>query len=339
MKENHTPPAWVDRLLEELAPADLAEEIKGDLRELFIKAVNDTGVRAAKRRYVFNGLGFLVKRFFWKKDPYNNSNQLMMLRSYFTMASRSLLFYKGNTIINTLGLVTGIASALVILTVIRYELSFDTFHSNSDRTYRIVRVTGNDLTISERSECRTGVSYPVPDALKSEIPSLEKITSMEYVGGAQVDVPDNRYIGAGKSGAIVRKFREERGCAMVEPSFFTIFDFKNTGFKWISGNPEKALTEPFTVVLTRTLAKKYFPDGNVLGMTLRFEKRFDCKVTGVIEDLPPNTDFPFTILVSYASLRTLADDRFTPKRKNWYGVNDDHQSYDVLAPGLSMQQM
>jgi len=138
MKENHTPPAWVDRLLEELAPADLAEEIKGDLRELYFKAVNDTGVRVAKRRYVFNGLGFLVKRFFWKKDPYNNPNQFMMLSSYFTMARRSLLFYKGNTIINTLGLVTGIASALVILTVIRYELSFDTFHSNSDRIYRII---------------------------------------------------------------------------------------------------------------------------------------------------------------------------------------------------------
>jgi len=332
MKENHTPPAWVDRLLEELAPADLAEEIKGDLRELFLKAVNDKGVRAAKRRYVFNGLGFLVKRFFWKNDPYNNPNQFMMLSSYFTMARRSLLFYKGNTIINTLGLVTGIASALVILTVIRYELSFDTFHSNSDRIYRIVRVTGSDLTISERSECRTGISYPVPDALKSEIPLLEKITSMEYVGGAQVDVPDG-------SGAMVRKFREERGCAMVEPSFFTIFDFKNSGFKWISGNPEKALTEPFTVVLTRTLAKKYFPDGNVLGMTLRLEKSFDCKVTGIIEDLPPNTDFPFTILVSYASLRSLADDRFTQKRKNWYGVNDEHQSYVVLAPGLSTQEM
>src|SRR5260221_13177723 len=106
MKENHTPPAWVDRLLEELAPADLAEEIKGDLRELFIKGVNDTGVRAAKRRYVFNGLGFLVKRFFWKKHPYNNSNQLMMLSSYLTMARRSLLCYKVNTVINTLGLLT-----------------------------------------------------------------------------------------------------------------------------------------------------------------------------------------------------------------------------------------
>src|SRR5258706_648801 len=99
----------------------------------------------------------------------------MMFRSYFNMARRSLLFYKSNSIINMLGLVTGIASALVILAVVRYELSFDMFHSRNDRIYRLVRVSGTDLTISNRSDCATGVSNPVPAALKAEIPSLEEI--------------------------------------------------------------------------------------------------------------------------------------------------------------------
>src|SRR5258708_33947126 len=110
----------------------------------------------------------------------------MMFRRYFNSARRSLLFYKSNTIINTVGLVTGIASALVILAVVRYELSFDNFHSRSDRIYLVVRVGGTDLTISDRSDCATGKSNPVPVAFKAETPSFEEITSTPYCDNAQV---------------------------------------------------------------------------------------------------------------------------------------------------------
>jgi putative ABC transport system permease protein len=215
----------------------------------------------------------------------------------------------------------------VILTVIRYELSFDKFHSSNERIYRLIRVSGEDISIMEKAECRTGVSYPVPEAIKNEITALENVTSMEYVGGAFVEISDN-------SGA-TRKFREDHGCALVESSFFKVFDFKGTGFKWISGNPDKALNEPFSVVLTKTLAKKYFGEENALGRTLRFERRFDCKVTGVIEDLPPNTDFPFTILVSYATIRTGEARRWD----DWTSVNDDHHAYVVLAPGTTKKEI
>ena len=331
MKTNPKPPAWIDSLVDNLASYDLAEEIRGDLYELFLKDADEKGLASAKKRYVLNGIGFLAKSFFWRKHAhsYNNNNTFIMLSSYFKMAKRSLLAYKSNTIINILGLVIGIASALIILTVIRYERSFDTFHSNPESIYRIVRVSGTNFEISERSECRTGVSYPVPAAMKEEIPSLENITSMIYQGSVQVDIPD-------KSGTTIRKFREEGGCAIVEPSFFKIFDFKDKDLKWIAGNPENALNEPFNVVLTKTLAKKYFPNGNALGMTLKFERRFDCKVTGVIEDLPPNTDFPFTVLMSYASMRVIGSDDMM---NNWVGVDDDHQAYVTLAPGTSKDEM
>ena len=108
-----------------------------------------------------------------------------MIRNYFKMAHRTLLAYKGTTAINILGLVVGIASALVILTFIRFETSFDTFHSNADKIYRVVRVSG-----SEMNEFRAGISYPVPVAMKNEISSLENIVSMEYFGGASIDVLD-----------------------------------------------------------------------------------------------------------------------------------------------------
>src|SRR5882757_9445039 len=115
--------------------------------ELFQQDLKYKNISSAKRHYVFNALGFITKSFFWKRQSLPESNPFIMLSSYFKMAYRSLLAYKGNTIINVLGLVTGIASALVIFSLIRYELSFDSFHSNANNIYRLVRVTGTKMDV------------------------------------------------------------------------------------------------------------------------------------------------------------------------------------------------
>ncbi|HZB14813.1 MAG TPA: ABC transporter permease, partial [Chryseolinea sp.] len=172
---------WVNTLIENLAPGHLEEEIKGDLYELYQKDLAAKGIKAANRKYILNGLGFLAKSFFWRRSSTTNSYSFLMIKNYFKMAQRTLLAYKGTTAINILGLVVGIASALVILTFIRFETSFDTFHSNAKNIYRVVRISGSDM-----SEFRTGVSYPVPFAMKNELSSLENIVSMEYFGGANV---------------------------------------------------------------------------------------------------------------------------------------------------------
>jgi hypothetical protein len=197
MKRNLEPPHWVDYLIDNLSPHHLAEEIRGDLYEVYLKDAAAKGPRAASRSYIINGLGFLAKNFFWKKSSQNPSTSNTMIRNYFKMATRSLLAYKGTTTINILGLVVGIASALVIAFVIRYERSFDTFHSNRDQIYRIVRVSGSDM-----SEFRSGIAYPVPAALKAEIPALKNVASVEYFGGANLDV-------IGVDGSTIEKFREE----------------------------------------------------------------------------------------------------------------------------------
>src|SRR5690606_8111152 len=192
---------------------------------------------------------------------------------------------KATSFINIIGLVTGMAAALALIVIVRYELSFDTFHSKPGQIYRIVRVSGDDM-----SEFRPGVAFPVHQALRDEISGLKDIVAVEYSGGAFVDVLDD-------SDGTEKKFNEESGFGIVEPSFFKVFDFADTGFKWLAGNPETALDEPFNMVLTRSMAKKYFGDEDPINKTIRLQQRFDCKVTGVIEDFPPNTDFPFTVLV------------------------------------------
>jgi putative ABC transport system permease protein len=314
------PPYWITYLIQNLAHDRVAEEIEGDLYEMYCHELESLGPAAARRKYVLRGLGFLAKGFFWKK--YAQPNQPIMLTSYFKMAQRSLLAYKSTSIINILGLVFGLASAIVILTFVRFELSFDTFHSDPEQVYRVVRVSGPDM-----AEFRTGISYPVPSALKAEIPSIKNIASIEYFGGANVVIPD-------ASGNELR-FREDEGFVLIEPSFFKVFDFKESEFKWISGSPEVSLKEPFSVVLTKTMAQKYFGDQDPVGRTIELQGA-SCKVTGLTDDFPNNTDFPFRVLVSYETIRKLqGEDRFN----DWGSVSDEHQTYIRLHETSTQAEM
>ena len=245
-----------------------------------------------------------------------------MIGNYFKMAQRSLAANKGTTIINVLGLVLGISSALVIASVIRFEQSFDSFHSKRVDIYRLVRVSG----VGEL-EYRTGVSHPVPEALKNEIPGIE-LTSMEYLGGSTVDVISD------KEQTAVR-FVEANGLATVEPGFFKMFDFAGEPLQWIAGNPETSLSEPNSVVITKEIAKKYFGYNDPIGQTLRFQKIIDMKVMGVIDDFPANTDFPFRFLISYSSMdNILGKDR----RNDWSSVNDGHQ-VSIYAPNMTKAEL
>ncbi len=244
-----------------------------------------------------------------------------MLKNYFTTAFRHLLKNKGTTVINVTGLALGIACLLIILVMVRYELSFDQFHSHADRIYRVVRTAVDD------SEYRTGVSYPLTEAIRREMTAIEQVTATQFAGSVQVGVYDNQ------ESAVINRF-EEWGFALIEPSFFDIFDFKGTGFRWIAGNPATALTEPFTLILTQPLAEKYFPGENPLGKTLRIDNRVDFKVTGVVAELPANTDFPFRIIGSYASMKAYVGEGMN----DWISVDDDNQVYVLLQEGITEQE-
>ncbi len=313
------PPKWAETLIERLAPEHLAEEIKGDLYEMFLSDLKRLDFTRARRRYSWRVAGFLLKRFFWKHQTERHHN---MTGSYFRMARRSLLANKATTAINVLGLVIGIASAMAIISIIRFELSFDAFHTDHEKTYRMVRVSGADL-----SEFRTGIPYAIPPAMK-DISSIRKMTKLEYLGGSSVDI-------LSADGKFERQFLEQGGVVTVEPEFFEVFDFAGNPIKWISGNPKSSLSEPSSVVVTSAIAKKYFGEENPIGRTLRFQKVFDFKISGVIEDFPSNTDFPFTMLVSYATMPLL----FKERMSDWVSVNDGHCVYVVLRDGVEVKDV
>jgi putative ABC transport system permease protein len=313
------PPKWAEALIQRLAPAHLAEEIKGDLYEMFLSDVKHFSESSARRRYAWRVIGFLAKAFFWKRLTQQNHN---MTGSYFKMARRSLLASKSTTAINVLGLVIGIASALAIISIIRFELSFDTFHTDYKNTYRMVRVSGADL-----SEFRTGIPYAVPPAMR-DIAGIRKMTKLEYLGGSSVDVLN-------ADGKFERQFVEESGVVTVEPEFFDVIDFAGSPIQWISGERKTSLREPGSVVVTSSIAKKYFGDQDPIGKTLRFQKAFDFKITGVVADFPANTDFPFSMLVSYSTMPLLFEERMS----DWTSVNDGHSVFVVLQDGAEVKDV
>ncbi len=304
--------------LQWFCPEHLLEEIEGDLMQRFEKDVKAFGVVKARRRFVWNAIRFFRPGVVFRNKFSTHLVNTVMLRSYFKMSIRSLSAHKGNSFINVFGLVTGIAAALVILVVIRYEVSFDRFHTNADRIFRVTALSHDGEPKSP------GVPYPLPEALKNEISSIENITVLHYHRELQVDVPDTK-------GATVKKFHETDGCALVEPSFFHVFDFKGAGFKWISGNSETALREPFSIVLTRSMAEKYFSTLDVLDRTLKIEQQIDFKVTGVIEDLPPNSDFPLTVLLSYSTFYKIQENEM---KNDWRSVANVNQCFMTLPEGV-----
>lgn len=247
-----------------------------------------------------------------------------MLKNYFTTALRHLLKNKGTAFINITGLALGIASLLVILVVVRYELSFDRFHSNADQIYRIV---GSGIVNGE-THYGAGIHYPLAGAIKSSLTAVSEVTAMQYEGGRQISVYDKQ------TGEVLRQFQEDEGFVYADSSFFNIFDFKGAGFHWIAGNPETALKEPFTLVLTESLANKYFPEGDALGKTLKINNQVDYKVTGVVSDFPPNTDFPFRILASYENLKGL----FSDFNGDWRSIGP-HYCYVVLQEGAVPEEV
>lgn len=197
-----------------------------------------------------------------------------MIKTYFKIGFRALLRNKSYAFINVAGLALGLAACIVIFLVVQNELSYDRFHKKADRTYRVT-VHGLDYNPS--------VSFAIAPAFRNDFPEAEQVSQYYYQQQGLLKVGQERY--------------NEEGYAFADEYFTKIFDFK-----WLAGNPETALKEPNTIVLTENIAKKYFGKTDVLGQTVKLDSK-DLRVTGVIRNLPSNTHLAFNFLVSWETIR------------------------------------
>ncbi|MDF9799890.1 putative ABC transport system permease protein [Catalinimonas alkaloidigena] len=226
---------------------------------------------------------------------------------------RNLWKNKSHTTINVLGLSLGITCSIVLFLLIRFWLSFDTYHSKADRIYRLVRTT----TYQGNTDHTGGVPVPLPDALRTDFSDIEEAVFMSYFGRGLIT------INGGSDEA--KNFQEEEGLVYIEPTYFKIFDRP-----LVQGNPATALDDPNEVVLSESMAEKYFgkqwQELEIVGQSVTLNKETELKITGIAKDHPENTDLPFEMLISYATVKdAMLEDG------GWGSIDSDNQLFMLLA--------
>lgn len=233
-----------------------------------------------------------------------------MFKNYLKIIRRSLIKSRSYNIINIGGLAVGIAAALLIFFVIRFETSFDSFHRKGNDIYRITTA----FSSQDGFNYSGNTSFPVAPQLKLDFPQLTEVASIFRPGEGQINVPDQKT-------SHEQKFLE-KNIFYAEPGFFEMFDFE-----WLAGNPATALSNPDNVVLSQELADKYFGTWKTaIGKTLRHNNRFTYTITGIIRNVPVNTDFPLSIVISYATLKHTYKESLT----DWIGTYDGAYTFVVI---------
>jgi len=201
-----------------------------------------------------------------------------MLINYIKTALRNLFKHKGYSSINIMGLAIGMAACLLIILYVNHELSYDSFNKDADRIYRICfsgRLGGRDFDL-----CMAPA--PMADVVLETYPEVEAAVRFCSQGSMIVQYGDN-------------SFKEDR-IVFADASFFDIFSIP-----MLKGDPQTALKEPHTLVLSRKTAEKYFRDVDPIGKILNLDNRTDFKVTGVFEEIPDNSHFHYDFLLSMES--------------------------------------
>jgi len=281
-RENR-PPKWANTLLEWYCSPRFIEEIQGDLQEAFYKRCKEQGRRTARFHFaldVLRSISFKTLDFQYPFSP--TKNAMAMFRNYLIIGYRNIMGNKVFSLINIAGLAIGIAACFLIMQYVQFERSYDTFHTNADRIYR---VTIN----SDRESSATNHPGAGP-ALKAEFPGVEDYARVVHQSIFMGNVAAWSYIDPQGNTTV---FNEER-VYNVDPSFLTIFSFP-----FVYGNPENALQDARSVVISQTVSRKFFGDENPLGRALLLNGDRPFTITGVFRDIPDNSHIKFDILVSY----------------------------------------
>ncbi|MFD2200880.1 ABC transporter permease [Shivajiella indica] len=224
-----------------------------------------------------------------------------MLKNYFIIAIRNIRRNKLRTLVHVLGLSLGIAICLLIFNVVMHAYSFDRFHADADRIFRI-----NTLEEWEEGNIfqTSGTNGPLGEVIDEELSMIEQKGRLYSLFQVMVAIPEQNKV-IGRSDKV----------AFANPGFFEIFQ-RN----WLAGNPQTALLEPNSAVITENSLEKYFPGleaNEILGKEILWVDASDsiyAQVKGVVADYSKNTDFIFTDFISFS---TIAKN----EKEEWYGLH------------------
>ena len=238
-----------------------------------------------------------------------------MIRNYLKIALRNIIKRKIYSAINIAGLAVGLAVVILISLFLNDELSYDRFHEDSEDIYRIAWMSGNP---------QTRTPHPMAQALVRDFPEVEAAVSLSPLWGPGLTVRTFSIKSPEKS-----SWNDEKNILSVDSTFFDVFSFN-----LISGNKSKILRNVGGLVISQSMAKKYFGIDDPIGKQLAIDSDEQLlMVEGVFEDVPDNSHFHFDFLVSYVTMKA-----FAPEESEFYEwVDFGHFNYIKLTKGANSQ--
>lgn len=317
-RPDQKPPRLACKLLKFYCKNELLDSIEGDLEEQFFLDLDRFSLRKSNWRYWLNVLTF-INRFTLKKDSSNrktHNNSIAMIRNYALIALRNLKRKPVFSVINLLGLAIGLATCMIIYFYIQHETSFDQFHSNADRIYRVTNVYERPNGTSRWVRTPPALA----PAIRDNFPGIGLVTRMRYAGDHVCSIENN-------------SFQVDHGL-YADSLFLKMFDFE-----LLIGNTDEALDEPNSIVLGKNLAERLFGQTNPVGKVLRFDNLHDLKVTGVLDELPTNSHLRFEYLISFSTY--VVPDGYLADLNSWgwggfytYIMVNEHLDVDNLQKGI-----
>jgi len=296
------PPRLTRWLLSSCSPAADRLFLDGDFEEIYHALVAEKGRQAARRWFRLQCLHSLPQiaghAIAWR---------FVMLKNFLKIAIRNLKRQWLTSIINIVGLSVGFAVVLLIVLFVRSELAYDAFHAGASRIYRL----NTHLGFSERNVRQAVVAPAVAPALRAACPEIEAVARL-FIEMNPLTVS-----------AADRKFTEKR-FFYTEPEFFDVFSFP-----LIAGDRRTALSEPYSLVLTQSTARKYFPRQDPIGKVLTVSsgrRTADYTIRGIAADVPVESHFHFDFLAPFS-------DHELSRVDNWF--LQAGRAYVLLREGAS----
>ena len=312
MKEIH-PPRLAQKLFDWICTDAFVEDMRGDMDELFYVNTSRMSPVRAKLKYWLQVLSLITSYAVKKRKPSSqyftsNGNSLDMLKSYFIIASRSLAKHKFFTVINVLGLAVGMSISLMFIASITFVTTYDNFHANGDRIYRMISKTnfgGKEFATTP---------LPLAEQLNNEYPGIEKVIRIDNSLSGEAEFNNKQIPMAG---------------FFVDADFLNVFTFPMK-----NGNASSALVKPSNLDITEAGAERMFGLEDPIGKVIKLEKYGEFEITGLLKNPPKNSHLQFEILVPFQALENFERHQgFVPTDKRWTNLN--MYTYLLMPDGFS----
>jgi len=244
-----------------------------------------------------------------------------MIKNYFKIAIRGFWKHKLFTLINIIGLSIGITASVAIYLIVHYDLTFDKFHRDSDRIYRVV----SNFTFQGNPGYNGGVCAPLVPAIKAQA------TGVQFAARTYTISPDVFIAHAGRKDPPTR-FKAQDRVTFADQQYFQIFDYV-----WLAGSSKHALDAPYHVVITSERAKLYFPNlpyDQIIGKIITYDT-LKTTVTGIVETIKQNTDLSFHDFISFATVTANKGVGDQIQLDQWDSTNSSFDAFIKLFPNIS----